>query len=259
MDNNDRENDLQNNVPEENIEKEQTEAPQETTSEEKDTAKNYWKETPYDEMQHVKPDSFAGLQSDAPKSGNDKENKGPAKNPDDYWRPRGSSDQNKGQGPQRPNPGMGQGGNSPFKSRKNRIGLIIFAALIILFALTIFSSNNSTTEVSYSTFKNAVENGKVYGANIKNSTTIIFTTYDGTEYKTRIPYQDDSLLTLLENHNVEIVGSEADISILAIVLEFLPWIIFIGFTIMLLRQTSGGGQMMQFGKSHAKQYTDKDI
>ena len=259
MDNNDRENDLQNNVPEENIEKEQTEAPQETTSEEKDTAKNYWKETPYDEMQHVKPDSFAGLQSDAPKSGNDKENKGPAKNPDDYWRPRGSSDQNKGQGPQRPNPGMGQSGNSPFKSRKNRIGLIIFAALIILFALTIFSSNNSTTEVSYSTFKNAVENGKVYGANIKNSTTIIFTTYDGTEYKTRIPYQDDSLLTLLENHNVEIVGSEADISILAIVLEFLPWIIFIGFTIMLLRQTSGGGQMMQFGKSHAKQYTDKDI
>ena len=259
MDNNDRENDLQNNVPEENIEKEQTEAPQETTSEEKDTAKNYWKETPYDEMQHVKPDSFAGLQSDAPKSGDNKENKGPAKNPDDYWRPRGSSDQNKGQGPQRPNPGMGQGGNSPFKSRKNRIGLIIFAALIILFALTIFSSNNSTTEVSYSTFKNAVENGKVYGANIKNSTTIIFTTYDGTEYKTRIPYQDDSLLTLLENHNVEIVGSEADISILAIVLEFLPWIIFIGFTIMLLRQTSGGGQMMQFGKSHAKQYTDKDI
>ena len=259
MDNNDRENDLQNNVPEENIEKEQTEAPQETTSEEKDTAKNYWKETPYDEMQHVKPDSFAGLQSDAPKSGDNKENKGPAKNPDDYWRPRGSSDQNKGQGPQRPNPGMGQGGNSPFKSRKNRIGLIIFAALIILFALTIFSSNNSTTEVSYSTFKNAVENGKVYGANIKNSTTIIFTTYDGTEYKTRIPYQDDSLLTLLENHNVEIVGSEADISILAIVLEFLPWIIFIGFTIMLLRQTSGGGQMMQFGKSHAKQYTDKEI
>ena len=259
MDNNDRENDLQNNVPEENIEKEQTEAPQETTSEEKDTAKNYWKETPYDEMQHVKPDSFAGLRSDAPKSGDNKENKGPAKNPDDYWRPRGSSDQNKGQGPQRPNPGMGQGGNSPFKSRKNRIGLIIFAALIILFALTIFSSNNSTTEVSYSTFKNAVENGKVYGANIKNSTTIIFTTYDGTEYKTRIPYQDDSLLTLLENHNVEIVGSEADISILAIVLEFLPWIIFIGFTIMLLRQTSGGGQMMQFGKSHAKQYTDKDI
>ena len=261
MDNNDRENDLQNNVPEENIEKEQTETPQETPAENNDSAKAFWKETPYDEMQHVKPDSFAGLQSDSPDSGNDNKKSGSSQNKDadSYWRPRGTSDQNKGSGQQRPNQGQGQGPNSPFRSRKNRIGLIIFAALIILFALTIFTSNNNTTEVSYSAFKNAVENGKVYGANIKNGTTVIFTMYDGSEYKTRIPYQDDNLLKLLENHNVEIVGSEADVSILAIVLELLPWIIFIGFTIMLLRQTSGGGQMMQFGKSHAKQYTDKDI
>ena len=261
MDNNDRENDLQNNVPEENIEKEQTETPQETPAENNDSAKAFWKETPYDEMQHVKPDSFAGLQSDSPDSGNDNKKSGSSQNKDadSYWRPRGTSDQNKGSGQQRPNQGQGQGPNSPFRSRKNRIGLIIFAALIILFALIIFTSNNNTTEVSYSAFKSAVENGKVYGANIKNGTTVIFTMYDGSEYKTRIPYQDDDLLKLLENHNVEIVGSEADVSILAIVLELLPWIIFIGFTIMLLRQTSGGGQMMQFGKSHAKQYTDKDI
>ena len=261
MDNNDRENDLQNNVPEENIEKEQTETPRETPAESNDSAKAFWKETPYDEMQHVKPDSFAGLQSDAPNSGNDNQKNGSSQNKDadSFWRPRGTSDQNKGPGQQKPSQGQGQGPNSPFRSRKNRIGLIIFAALIILFALTIFTSNNNTSEVSYSAFKSAVENGKVYGVNIKNSTTVIFTLFDGSEYKTRIPYRDDDLLKLLEDHNVEIVGSEADVSILAIVLELLPWIIFIGFTIMLLRQTSGGGQMMQFGKSHAKQYTDKDI
>ncbi|MBR1582186.1 MAG: ATP-dependent zinc metalloprotease FtsH, partial [Spirochaetales bacterium] len=212
-------------------------------------------------MQHVKPDSFAGLQSDSPNFESDRRKDGSSKNKDadSYWRPRSSSDQNKGDGQQKPNQGAGQGPNSPFGSRKNRIGLIIFAALIILFALTIFTSNNNTTEVSYSAFKSAVENGKVYSANIKNSTTVIFTTFDGSEYRTRIPYRDDNLLNLLEAHNVEIMGSEADVSILAIVLELLPWIIFIGFTIMLLRQTSGGGQMMQFGKSHAKQYTDKDI
>ena len=261
MDNNDRENDLQNNVPEENTGKEQTETPQETPAENNDSAKAFWKETPYDEMQHVKPDSFAGLQSDSPNFESDRRKDGSSKNKDadSYWRPRSSSDQNKGDGQQKPNQGAGQGPNSPFGSRKNRIGLIIFAALIILFALTIFTSNNNTTEVSYSAFKSAVENGKVYSANIKNSTTVIFTTFDGSEYRTRIPYRDDNLLNLLEAHNVEIMGSEADVSILAIVLELLPWIIFIGFTIMLLRQTSGGGQMMQFGKSHAKQYTDKDI
>ena len=240
-------------------------------------AKSFWKETPYDEIQHVKPDSFAGLESgpsddsrknDSNRNSNQNRQNGRGKSdPDSYWRPRensgsrqndsGSRGNGGGNNAPRPNPGMGQGG--PFKTRKNRIGLAVVVGLLILFALTLFSSRSSASEVSYTTFKAAVTNGKVYSVNIKNSSIIIFRTYDGTEYKARIPYRDDTLLDLLESKNVEIVGSEADVSILALILEFLPWIIFIGFTIMLLRQTSGGGQMMQFGKSHAKQYTDKDI
>ncbi len=240
-------------------------------------AKSFWKETPYDEIQHVKPDSFAGLESgpsddsrknDSNRNSNQNRQNGRGKSdPDSYWRPRensgsrqndsGSRGNGGGNNDPRPNPGMGQGG--PFKTRKNRIGLAVVVGLLILFALTLFSSRSSASEVSYTTFKAAVTNGKVYSVNIKNSSIIIFRTYDGTEYKARIPYRDDTLLDLLESKNVEIVGSEADVSILALILEFLPWIIFIGFTIMLLRQTSGGGQMMQFGKSHAKQYTDKDI
>ena len=240
-------------------------------------AKSFWKETPYDEIQHVKPDSFAGLESgpsddsrknDSNQNSNQNRQNGRGKSdPDSYWRPRensgsrqndsGSRGNGGGNNDPRPNPGMGQGG--PLKTRKNRIGLAVVVGLLILFALTLFSSRSSASEVSYTTFKAAVTNGKVYSVNIKNSSIIIFRTYDGTEYKARIPYRDDTLLDLLESKNVEIVGSEADISILALILEFLPWIIFIGFTIMLLRQTSGGGQMMQFGKSHAKQYTDKDI
>ena len=240
-------------------------------------AKSFWKETPYDEIQHVKPDSFAGLESgpsddsrknDSNRNSNQNRQNGRGKSdPDSYWRPRensgsrqndsGSRGNGGGNNGPRPNPGMGQGG--PFKTRKNRIGLAVVVGLLILFALTLFSSRSSASEVSYTTFKAAVTNGKVYSVNIKNSSIIIFRTYDGTEYKARIPYRDDTLLDLLESKNVEIVGSEADVSILALILEFLPWIIFIGFTIMLLRQTSGGGQMMQFGKSHAKQYTDKDI
>lgn len=256
MDNN-KENDLQENIPEENIEKEQPQDAQQAPADEKENAKAFWKETPYDEMQHVKPDSFAGLSSD---SSDSKEKKGSAnKDPDAYWRPRGASDQNRGNGQQRSGQGPVQGGNGPLRSRKNRIGIIIFAALILLFALTILSGNNNTNTVSYTAFKDAVVSGNVSTANIKNSTNIIFTLKNGAEYKTRIPYSDGNLLELLESNNVVIQGSDADVSILAIILEFLPWIIFIGFTIMLLRQTAGGGQMMQFGKSHAKQYTDKDI
>lgn len=254
MDNNERDEELKKETPE--------------NKEQQDNgAKSFWKETPFDEMQHVKPDSFSGIESGNKDNSNQSQNNQKGKNdPDAYWRPRdnsgprqGGGGSSNGGGGQRPNPGMNQGGNSPFKSRRNRIGLIIFTGLLILFALTLFSSRNTAAEVSYTTFKTAVENGKVYRANIKNSTMIIFTTFDGAEYKARIPYRDDTLLSLLESKNVEIVGSEADVSILAIILEFLPWLIFIGFTIMLLRQTTGNGQMMQFGKSHAKQYTDKDI
>ncbi|MGX8775220.1 MAG: ATP-dependent metallopeptidase FtsH/Yme1/Tma family protein, partial [Bacillota bacterium] len=250
MDKNEKDEELRKEAPENNEAKD-------------NGAKSFWKETPYDEIQHVKPDSFAGIESgpsdDSRKtsSNQNRQKDGGKSDPDSYWRPRDNSGNNNGNGGQRPNPNMGQGG--PLKTRRNRIGLIVIAGLLILFALTLFSSRSNAAEVSYTTFKTAVENGKVYSANIKNSSVIIFTTFDGTQYKARIPYRDDTLLDLLETHKVEIVGSEADISILALVLEFLPWIIFIGFTIMLLRQTSGGGQMMQFGKSHAKQYTDKDI
>ena len=244
----------------ENIEKDQNQEAQQAPAEEKENATNFWKETPFDEMQHVKPDSFAGLSSDSPESQDGKDKKGQAnKDPDAYWRPRGNSDPNRGGSGQKPNQGPAPGGNGPLRSRKNRIGLIIFAALIILFALTLFSGNNNANTVSYSAFKEAVVSGNVTSANIKNSTNIIFTLKNGAEYKTRIPYSDGNLLELLESNNVVIEGSDADISILALVLEFLPWLIFIGFTIMLLRQTTGGGQMMQFGKSHAKQYTDKEI
>ena len=258
MDTNDKDKDLNENVPE-----------QESTGQENngntDNAKAFWKETPYDEMQRVKPDSFAGLES-----GNQNQDNGKKKqnDPDAYWRPR-SSEPNRNRSSedngQQGNPGpSGSGGGSgggpgPFGSRKNRIGLIIFAALIILFAITLFSGNNNANAVPYSVFKDAVNSGSVASVNIKNNTTILFMLNSGVEYRSRIPYRDDNLLPLLESKGIVIEGSEADVSILAIVLELLPWLIFIGFTIMLLRQTSGNGQMMQFGKSHAKQYTDKDI
>ncbi len=151
------------------------------------------------------------------------------------------------------------GPDGPFGSKKNRIGLLVFLALIIVFSFTLFNQGASTPDVSYSNFKSAVESGKVATANIKSSTIIEFTTKDGSQYKTRIPYYDENLLSYLDEYGVEVKGSSQDVSILSVILELLPWIIFIGFTIMLFKQSAGSGQLMQFGKSHAKQYSDKDI
>ena len=252
MDKNDKEKDLGNETPE--IKKEEGQTPAG-----KEDAKSFWKETPFDEMQHVKPDSFAGIEAGSSKNDKNSDNHGKKNDPDSYWRPKTSSGRGgSNQGGERPNRNMADG-NGPFGNRKSRIGMIVFIGILVLFALTLLSSNNNITEVSYSAFKSAVNSGKIARANVKNNSVVIFTTNDGNEYRAKIPYPDDNLLPLLESKGVEIVGSDADISILAIVLELLPWIIFIGFTVMLLRQTSGSGQMMQFGKSHAKQYTDKDI
>ena len=252
MDKNDKEKDLGNETPE--IKKEEGQTPAG-----KEDAKSFWKETPFDEMQHVKPDSFAGIDAGSSKNDKNSDNHGKKNDPDSYWRPKTSSGRGgSNQGGDRPNRNMADG-NGPFGNKKSRIGMIIFIGILVLFALTLLSSNNNITEVSYSSFKSAVNSGKIARANVKNNSVVIFTTNDGNEYRAKIPYPDDNLLPLLESKGVEIVGSDADISILAIVLELLPWIIFIGFTVMLLRQTSGSGQMMQFGKSHAKQYTDKDI
>ena len=255
----DKEEKIQDNVSDENIEKEQPQDSQPAPADENDNAKNFWKETPFDEMQHVKPDSFSGLSSEPSEESDGKENKGSqSRDPDSYWRPRSFSAQNRRDDVPKPGDGPSQGGNGPFRSRKNRIGLIIFVALIIIFALTIFSNGNRATNENYSTFKKDVESGLISSVNIKNATTIFYVK-KGVQYKTRIPYSDLTLLQFLEQYNVTVEGSEADVSIWAIILEFLPWILFIGFTILLLRQTAGGGQMMQFGKSHAKQFTDKDI
>ena len=159
MDNNEKDEELRKETPE--------------NKEQQDNgAKSFWKETPFDEMQHVKPDSFAGIESGNKGDSQSQKNQKDKNDPDAYWRPRDPSGprqngggSSNGGGSQRPNPGMNQGGNNPLKSRRNRIGLIIFAGLLILFALTLFSSRNNAAEVSYTTFKTAVENGKAKFAN----------------------------------------------------------------------------------------------
>lgn len=290
MDTNDNNNKEQlNSAPE--SEKSEKQQGQGAENQNQNQAKSYWRETPYDEVQHVKPDSFAGMDTGSSNANGDQNtnHKGKNKDSDSYWRSgnshygssnsgssnSGNSNQNNNSNNNSNNNGNSSNGNSNYNPGSNnsgygggagrgpvkkvRIGLIIFIAVLVLFALTMFSSGSSATEVSYSTFKTAVEGGKIATVNIKSNSIILFTTYDGMEYRARIPYPDDQLLTLLEKYNVEVRGSEAEVSFLTIVLELLPWIIFIGFTIMLLRQTSGGGQMMQLGKSHAKQYSDKEI
>ena len=98
-------------------------------------------------------------------------------------------------------------------------------------------------------------------ADIRDESQVTFTTLKGTSAVCRIPYYDSSLLPLLEENNVEIVGSVQGVSFLYIFLQLFPWLIFAVIMFNLYRQTgaAGGTRMMgQLGKSHAHQYSDKD-
>lgn len=144
---------------------------------------------------------------------------------------------------------------------KNRFALIVFATLAILFAYMFFdSAAGAEQSVPYTTFISYVDSGQVTQVEIKEQSLIRFALKNGLTAQTRIPYFDETLLESLKQQGVSVTGSVQEISFLQVLLQLLPWIIFIGFTIMLYRQSSGlnGKMMSTLGKSKAKEYMETD-
>ncbi len=185
---------------------------------------------------------------------NPEEQKPPKEDDQHYW---GSN-----QAPPPPKRPATPGGPKFDFSRKNRVALGFFLFLIVMFSFMLFSEGRAgiSQEVPYSSFIQFVESDQVSSAEIQDGTTIIFVTRNGVRASTRIPYADESLMALLKEHHVQITGSEKGISMLQIVLQILPWAIFIGFTMMLWRQTRGANSnVMAFSKSRAKEYMEPEV
>ncbi|MFA7167885.1 MAG: ATP-dependent metallopeptidase FtsH/Yme1/Tma family protein, partial [Sphaerochaetaceae bacterium] len=146
---------------------------------------------------------------------------------------------------------------------KNRFAFIVFMILVVMFVYMLIDSSGSThpQSVPYTSFLQYVEAGQVVSAEIKEQSQIEFVLNNGTQARTRIPYFDDQLLPLLKQHNVSITGTIQEISALQVILQLVPWIIFIIFTVMLYRQSSGlnNKMMSNLGKSKAKEYMDSDV
>jgi cell division protease FtsH len=213
--------------------------------------------------------------NEAPETGNRGEREQPKPQDDDrdrrkprdeqddnrYWTGRNSQQQQRQN--QQKRPGGQQGGGPKFDfSGKNRIALGFFIFLIATFTFMLFSEGNTvgTQEVPYSAFLRYVENGQVSAVEIEDQNLITFATRNNTTATTRIPYDDDMLMETLKENNVQVTGTVRGISFLQVILQLLPWIIFIGFTVMLWRQTRGAnGNVMAFSKSRAKEYMETDV
>jgi cell division protease FtsH len=74
--------------------------------------------------------------------------------------------------------------------------------------------------------------------------------------KTLIPYADQNLLDELEGSGIIVSGSEQQVSYLSLFLSLIPWVIFVGFMVILYRQANGMNSKMMggLGKNLAKEY-----
>jgi cell division protease FtsH len=148
------------------------------------------------------------------------------------------------------------------KVPQNRFALIALISLALVFAYVLFDGGSARGEqvVPYTSFLGYVESNQVAQVEIKEQSLIRFTMKNGITAQSRIPYFDEDLLSTLKRQGIMVTGTVAEISILQVVLQLLPWIIFIGFTIMLWRQSAGinGRMMSTLGKSRAKEYMESD-
>ncbi|MDR0465156.1 MAG: ATP-dependent metallopeptidase FtsH/Yme1/Tma family protein, partial [Treponema sp.] len=154
---------------------------------------------------------------------------------------------------------------SPLPGGKpNPLTLFLLLAVAGVFIAYFFKGNTSSVrEIRYSDFINYLEQNQIESVTINDNNTLDITLrpqsqQGAVQLRTRIPYTDPDLLPKLREKNVNISGAAARMSPLRLVMDILPWAIFIFFIFFLLRNMPGGGnKVFQFGKSRAKRYQDE--
>jgi len=154
-------------------------------------------------------------------------------------------------------------GPSPprFDLGRNRFALIFLGVLIALFVMMfVFNGSGPSNEIPYSMFLSYVENNQIDSVKILDNTEVqgtLNTQGGATVFTTNIPYYHDELLALLREHNVQITGGSKGVSAGRILLELIPWLLFLVFFWFMFRQVQGSGsKAFSFGKSRAKEYLE---
>ena len=146
----------------------------------------------------------------------------------------------------------------------NRIALISLLILVAFFVFYfVYNNRSGTSELTYSAFQTYLEDGQVDSVTIIDQVEIDGTlkskTGDITFFKTVIPYQDTDLMKTLKDKGVKVSGGTKSISPLAVLIQFLPWVIGFFFIWFMFRQVQGNGnKAFSFGKSRAKRYLDSN-
>jgi cell division protease FtsH len=144
----------------------------------------------------------------------------------------------------------------------NRIALISLLILVSFFVFFfVYNDRQNTSELPYSAFQTYLDEGQVDSVKIVDQYEIQGTlktkSGDIMVFRTIIPYQDNDLMKTLKDKGVKVSGGTRSISPLAVIIQFLPWVIGFFFIWFMFRQVQGNGnRAFSFGKSRAKRYLD---
>ena len=159
-------------------------------------------------------------------------------------------------------PGNGDnGGQNPWMK-----SLMVWVAILLGLALFVTiiggrSATSSANQISYSQFLDRVDEGSVKSANL-SQTVVTFKTSTGETFRADRVLPDPALLQKLRDRHVDTSGRPEDGPSIwqYLLVQSLPFLIFIGLAFFVLRQMQKGSNSgaMGFGKSRAKMLTQKE-
>ena len=128
--------------------------------------------------------------------------------------------------------------------------LIVLASIVVS---QLVGHNAAETEISYTQFERKIAAGEVDRATVVGQT--LHGVYkDGRRFKTTLPPNFDSRLETWADAGVEFEYKEKRPDLGTYMLNLLPWVLVIAFSLFLLRRMQGMGPkgLFSFGKSKAK-------
>ncbi|GHU25996.1 ATP-dependent zinc metalloprotease FtsH [Spirochaetia bacterium] len=154
---------------------------------------------------------------------------------------------------------------SVLKPGKPRPFTIIFLLVITALGFAYFFRGNASAiqELSYSEFLRFLNQNEVTAVKIIDGSVVEGALRGGSSsqqvlFKTLIPYQDPTLIPLLQSKNITISGGVSGISFSRLLLELVPWIIGFAFIFFMMRNMQGpNNRALQFGKSRAHRYSEE--
>ena len=135
----------------------------------------------------------------------------------------------------------------------------IFLVLVLIIAAKFFGSMPSDTrQVSYVQYRGYLDDRRIERATIIGDQEFHGVLSDGTNFVVNLgPIDGSTKQEWLEAGITDFSFEEKPFQWYSVLISFLPWLLFIGFWIFMLRQMQGGPRgLFSFGKSRAKLLTE---